>query len=289
MTSQTAATRFIGLVLFIVLFSPASHADDTITWGWEDWPPSTIRDGEFRNQGYADRIRDLLIERMPAHRHEVVEANFTRIMFEIESGNLWCYIGARKTAEREQFAVFSLPVVIRLPHRLFIREEKRSLFGSTEAVSFASVIDNPDLRTSVMRGRSYTPVLDQSLQQAPHVQQHTSETNAIRMLLFERIDYLIEYPQVMAHFISELEQDAIPARRGTRLIGLAIEELPDISYSRVICPNTEAGVRVIRAIDDVLREQRPTSRYREIIESWHDDESVLAIRRIYDSVFLTLE
>ena len=73
------------------------------------------------------------------------------------------------------------------------------------------------------------------------------------------------------------------------LVGLPFAEMTDAVLGRVMCPNSEVGRQVIRDVDGILKEERPKARYRQIMESWQDEDGVREIRRLYDVKFLIAE
>jgi len=102
------------------------------------------------------------------------------------------------------------------------------------------------------------------------------------MLLAGRMDYLYVFPVFALYTARQLGHDG-------ELVGLPFAEMTDAVIGRVMCPNSELGRQVIREVNDVLKAERPKARYRQIMESWQDEDGVREIRRLYDTKFLSAD
>jgi uncharacterized protein (TIGR02285 family) len=270
----------IGAALLVVLAGTAgAQAKDVITWGWIDNAPGSMPTGTDRNQGIEDQIRLLLKERLTAFDHEEIQAPIPRVIAEIRAGNHWCSTGFVKTAERETFAQFSVPASFWLPPHIVIRSQRRADFESLGELSLKQLLAAKQLRAGVVRGRAYSPTIDELLRQHPPTETHSDYVDGLRMLMAERLDYVIELPIRAAYFTKRLGSE-------DKLVGLPFKEMAGHIVTHVICPKNDWGARVIAAIDAVLRAERPTVRYRRIVETWSDPDSVGQIREIYDSVLV---
>ena len=264
-------------VALALMAAGAVQAKDTITWGWIDNAPGSIPGGPDKNQGIEDRIRALLKERLTGYDHAEVQAPIPRVINEIKSGNHWCATGFVKTAERETFAQFSVPASFWLPPKVVVRKERRAQFDALGELSLAQLLAGSALRTGVVRGRAYSPAIDALLQRHPPAQFHSDYVDGLKMLLSDRLDYVIELPIRATYYTTRLGHEGA-------LVGLPFKEMSGHITTHLMCPRNEWGERVIREIDAVLTAERPTPRYRRIVERWSDDDSVAQIRKIYDSI-----
>jgi polar amino acid transport system substrate-binding protein len=270
---------FVLALLAALAASVDAHAKDKITWGWIDNAPGSIPNGPDRNRGIEDQIRALLKDRLTGYEHEEVQAPIPRVLSEIRSGSPWCATGFVKTAERETFAQFSVPAAFWLPPRIVVQRERRAEFESAGELSLEQLLANRAMRTGVVRGRAYSPTIDALLQQHPPAQLHSDYIDGLRMLLSDRLDYVIELPIRAAYTTRRLGSEG-------KLVGLPFKEMSNHITTHLMCPRNEWGMRVIAEVDAVLRAERPGTRYRQILETWSDDDSVRHIRRIYDGVLL---
>jgi polar amino acid transport system substrate-binding protein len=285
--------RFTALLCGALAAAGASAASasapDRLTWGWFNAAPYMIADGSDKGVGIFDQIRTLLKSEMPEYEHKDVQAPFPRILREISSGNQWCFVGGVKSPEREALYHFSAPVAVFLPFKVVVRRDRLAEFGGSAnnpgAISLADLLNKPAMRTSFLRGRTFTPSINSLLQQTHLVetrQYHSEFNEALQMLLAKRLDYLIELPIISTYSARQLGRDG-------ELAAIVIREHAEPTMNRVMCPRTEWGKQVVRKVDAVLHAERASARYRAIVERWSDDESVRAIRALYPTQFLKTE
>lgn len=282
MARLRAWTALGGALLSLLAASGGAFAKDTITWGWIDNAPGSIPTGSDRNRGIEDQIRALVKERLVNHTHEEVQAPIPRVLQEIRSGNTWCSTGFVKTAEREGFAHFSVPAAFWLPPKIVVRRDKRAGFDALGELSLEQLLASPAMRTGVVRGRAYGPAIDGLLQRKPPAHLHSDYVDGLKMLLADRLDYVIELPIRAAYVSRRLGSE-------NQLVALPFREMSGHITTHILCPKNEWGQKVIAEIDAVLRAERASPRYRQIIESWSDEDSVQQIRRIYDTVLVRTE
>lgn len=266
----------------LVLLTPAwVYAETTqsekITWGWFSAPPYMITDGEHQRQGIFDLIRQTIIQSTPELQHKEVLAPFPRLFAEVKRGANWCFTGAVKNSEREQFAYFSRPVALFLPFRIVVLKD--SNLAQQAVFSLDKLLSNHELRTSVLRGRIFNPVVDELLRRHPPTQTHSEFNEALQMLLNKRLDYLIEFPVITHYQLSQINQYH-------RVKLLVPSEAQEIGYYRVMCAKTALGRQVVERVNQLMPGLISSQEYRRIVEKWADDASVLQIRDFYDKQFI---
>ncbi|WP_091970950.1 hypothetical protein [Methylobacterium gossipiicola] len=241
-----------------------------------------IAGGADRNAGIFDRIRALLDERLSGAPAATLRAPFPRVLASLRDGVAFCFIGGVKTPEREAFAVFSLPVALFYPVRIIVPASERARFAALAPLSLATLLADRTLRTSVLRSRSLGSRVDSLLAQAASPHLHAEFDEALRMLFAKRLDYLVEYPTIASYGARSLGQaDAFAA--------LPFIEEPEPVFARVMCPKTPWGRRLVERIDAILRVERTTPAYRQIVEAWADPDDLPTIRNVYDNAFLKSE
>ncbi|GJE26485.1 TIGR02285 family protein [Methylobacterium organophilum] len=277
------AFAVLALLLAALLPGTAKAQDKEIGWTIYDAAPFMITDGPDRDRGIFDRIRQRLIERLDGYRHRMVTVPFPRVLHEIRKGADWCFVGGVKTPERETFAVFSLPVSMFYPLRIMVHAPRRATFDALGPLSLNGLLkDRRDLRTSVLRDRSLGLEIDALLRANAPLPTHSEFSEAFRMLLNDRLDYLVEYPTIARYGARRLGAEEA-------FVGLPFAETPEPVFSRVMCANTPNGQEVVARVNAVLREERPGAAWREIVESWSEPADLQKIRAVYDTRFLTGE
>ncbi|WP_186384053.1 transporter substrate-binding domain-containing protein [Methylobacterium dankookense] len=261
--------------------APPAQDGPSITWSVYEAGPFMMLDGPERGTGIFDRIRGLLAERLGDVSQRTISAPFPRLLAEIRNGADWCFVGGIRTPEREAFAAFSLPVAMFYPLRVIVHAPQRARFEALGPIPLARLLeDGTAWRTSVLLGRSLAPAVDALLRARPPAQTFSEFPEAFRMLLRDRLDYLIEFPSIAAYHARHLQADGA-------LVALPLSETPDPVFSRVMCARTPQGLAVVARIDAILRAERPNPAYRAIVEAWSDPADLPKLRAIYDARFLT--
>ncbi|TNC07568.1 TIGR02285 family protein [Methylobacterium terricola] len=267
-----------GLVVALALAGPARAEGEQITWTVYEAPPFMMAEGEERNTGIFDRIRRLLTARLTEYSQSTLTVPFPRILTSLKQGAEWCFVGGVRTPEREGFAVFSRPVAMFYPLRIVVRAENRARFEALGPLSLRNLLtEHRALRTSMLRNRAIAPGIDALFRQYPPGQTHSEFGEAFRMLLNDRLDYLVEFSSSAAYHARLLgAPDAF--------VGFPFaEENPEPVFARVMCAGTPWGREVVARIDAVLAAERASPAYREIVEAWAAEADLPRIRAVYDT------
>ncbi len=272
-----------GLLIGVLLLPTQSFAKDQIIWRISMFPPWTITEGPFKGEGWMDDATRLIQDKMPNYQHKFINAPIARFIRSVKAGKPMCFASTLKKPERKEYLHFSLPAGISLANALVVRKDKLQKFGNpTESISFETVLQNPSLRGGILTGRSHGTGIDPLLQKYPDANIDyfsIDHENQFRMLLADRLDYVLEFPTSVSYLEKSLEKEGHAAT-------LTIQEQDPYILSHVACTKNEWGKKVIDQIDQVLLVERPTALYRSYMEKWRDPNSVRLIRKGYDTVFL---
>jgi len=262
----------VGVLLLLLVH--AVQAGDSITWGLVNFSPA--------NLSRTDLARALIMEKLTDYTHEPINAPIPRIVSEIKSGAHWCWAGAIKNEEREGFSYLSMPFIFTFPQRIIVRRDRQGEFAARSPLSLQALLQDPALHTSVARDRVYSSAIDALFKRYPPPQVTSSIAEAVQMLLAGRLDYVLEDAGVAKIHAQQLGQ-------AQALVALSFKEMAGLVQGRVMCPKNEWGKKVIADINAVLRQERGSTRYRQIVEAYHDPDDQRALRQLYDDVFLTAE
>ncbi|TNC07570.1 transporter substrate-binding domain-containing protein [Methylobacterium terricola] len=267
----------LALALAPAALRPAGADETRLTWPIFDAPPFTIVEGENRGTGIFDRIRQLLAARLTGYAVASVTVPFPRIVASLKAGEEWCFVGGVRTPERERFAAFSRPVAMFYPLRVVVPASKRARFEALAPLSLRGLLaDHRALRTSMLRDRAIAPGIDALFRQYPPGQTYARFEEAYRMLLNDRLDYLVDFSSITAY-------NARLLGAPTAFVGLAFAESPEPVFARVMCAGTPWGREVVARIDAVLAAERASPAYREIVEAWSAEADLPRIRAAYDA------
>ncbi|MGB3209542.1 MAG: TIGR02285 family protein [Desulforhopalus sp.] len=263
---------------------------DSIVWMEAVAPPFFIHEGNLQGQGYEDLITDILKENLPEYEHSHMLANLSRHYQQWKQGEKACGLAMFKTPERQEFAYFSIPSVFTLPSVLIIHKEKFNTFGGTKEVSLSKILQSKTVVIGRSANRSYGVEFDNTLNTYGNEQNiFTYEgpqlsLNLFKMLLAGRIDALPGLPEEAMYLAEKM------GIRGQIMTLNIIENQVnhDASLTYVACSKNDWGKKAIADINAVLRQQRPTEKYRDAYERWLDPSSIEKYRKLYKEVFLSI-
>ncbi len=280
---------FFLLLAVLVLIPVPSTALDEVAWMEVEFPPGYIHKGPLRGQGYEDVITRILMEHLTEYRHDKMMGNLARMYHEFRQGRRVCNVALFKTPERREFMYFSIPSTFTLPNGLITLRERLPKFGDASEIRLAEVLET-DLRLGVSRDRSYGKALDEVLKAhegSPGIFVHSGKDvfeSLLRMLLSDRLDCMLGLPEEVIYVAEKMGVK-------DRIVTIALKENQgdyDAWLGSVACSKTPWGAGIIRRIDEILRKERPTERYRSAYERWLDDNRILQYRELYDQVFLNI-
>ncbi len=179
--------------------SAAAECSKTIVIGWEDFPPYSLKDRKGNRSGLDIELTTTILNKAGC-TYTFYDAPWKRLIEELRVGRVDILPGASKTAERKEFARFSIPY----------RQEVMSIFmrrNEAKAVKLKVLSDlkNYDLTIAAVLGTWYGPEYDQYSKQL-----HNRNTfvfiaqneNPFRMLHQHRVDL------VFADYYSGVEEAA---------------------------------------------------------------------------------
>jgi uncharacterized protein (TIGR02285 family) len=250
--------------------------------GWLNGDTLAVRQGD-RLVRPATMISDWLQLHLPEGvRLEPEVANADRSWALIRQGERACVANAVRLPERERLAYFST-IWLMPPPQLIVRRERRAdlPLDSRGAVDLARLMANESLRGVVARTRSYGATLDAQLAAGPELSRVTSAdfgSNLLPMLLQDRADYTVEYPNVLVGLASqrggEVALDALP-----------IKDAGEAVLSGVACPRTPWGHAAIRLIDKALGTPEGAAMLREALRVSLPADTQRAYREAFDAHF----
>ena len=252
---------------------PAPDAN-MIIWINLNFPPLYIQEGEFKGEGYTDKLITFLAESLPEYQHKIsFFPNYSAIEREIQSGAPICDAAAfyQVPEDRNDSSnwLFSAPHTVFFMHNLVVLTESKAKFDRIPSLS--NLLKDKGLVLGIQKGRPLGDILDSVLEryQYPSI---SLTTNIIRraspdyvglyqMLLRHEIDYLIDYYPQMAYAAKRLD---IPESTFT-LLPLAEISKP---YGLASIRCEKSMTQVISDINRVLKIARPGDAFQALTKRW---------------------
>ncbi len=271
----------IGAVIFFSCFKPA-YAKDELTWQVLHWPPWIMIKGQDSGEGRFNHIIKIAHEELPQYNHVTEEMNWARFWNEVEIKNNVCSVFAFKSGKKEDIVYFSEPHTFVLPNAIIMRRTDIEKLGNPKSYSIAQIMNDKRFVGVVEKTRSYTGTLDTILKKNEPGSNLSrvaeGSESLIKMVATGRINYTIEYPIVAAYYAQK------QSSKSSSISSIPIAEMDPFSYVYLACTKNAWGKKVIEEWNGVLRQIKPSQKYRKITEMGHNDEGELnIIRENYDN------
>jgi len=190
------------MVLLIAVFSFVSIAvaKDEFLMSWEEWAPFQYKDSSGQLTGLDVELMSAIMKNAGLTLN-FKEMPWNRSLMELEKGNLDIAPGASKTAEREAYALFSMPY----------RKETAVLYvkkGTSGKYKFDNLSDiiGSDFQLGVVRGYYYGEAYDQ-LMKDPGFQKQVQDSSAdktnLNKLIKGRINGFLMEPVAATALLKE--------------------------------------------------------------------------------------
>jgi len=195
---------------------------------------------------------DLVTGGAQVRKSEVDVASVARIeQLPAKDGDTYCYANALCIPRREANALFSAPVLHRLPSRVIISADRQALLSphlnSKGQVRLRSLIDDPKLQGAVTSLRNYGPLIDPILSGASGPLRVTHYDTPSRMSMAHPIDWIIFEP---AAPVGVVQYEPGLVRSATRSFKMAGPVAPVVTY--VMCSRTSTARRPLEALHRLM-------------------------------------
>lgn len=268
--SPFAAALWIGL-------STGSVAEERVTWSQIDLPPVTITSGDFAGQGYADLTSQYFIERMPEFQHEPLEMPVKRMLTMLKTKDGICDPAIFKTPEREQMMYFSSQVYWVQANRIIFSIDNEAKFQKhlkdQSVVDLESLMSDETLIGGVVRGRSYSAVIDSALDTIrgrPNLFDLTESAQGFGMLEAGRLDWIVGYSFEASYFFRK-------ENFSEHFISYAAKGDTAILPGYIACSKGPLGKKVITRINEIIEEANSRPPYLRYYLNWLDLQATAEI------------
>jgi len=245
-----------ALIGLLLLCSSIAHGAQPqgleVTWNMSPWPGLiNMQDGRPSDGIIVDLLQQIT-QRLPQYRHNFRLNNLTRGLEQLKREPLSCFLPTFPTPERDQHGYY-VGLFVAMPHQLVVRTADLQRFAQgKDEVSLRQLLRDSQLRGGLVRDRSYGPILDPLLQapeaqpQLQRIQTSSAGSNLYGMLEHHRIDYLLDYAEVVQYV-----QRQQGVAQGLSLLPLSEASSPYVSG--IYCSKNAEGAELVRQIDRIAR------------------------------------
>jgi len=246
-------------------------AGGAITWMVRPIPPfNQLRGTHASPDALDDPMLKLIAKVLPEMEHRVVAASVSRIVRTLRSGEQVCAYGGIRTAERDQFSVFTITHTSPPPVLVVLGTPVASVPKSANGrASMAALFAQQRLRGVFASDGSYGPELEALFKAAsqgaspPLYVAGGDDGRLLKMVALGRADYTIEHESVL----DDADRRNPNLHISERLTMLQIDELKMPEYG-ILCPRNDWGRAVIHRIDEAIPALIANPAYRHSVDRW---------------------
>jgi uncharacterized protein (TIGR02285 family) len=223
-------------------------------WAKPGFEPMYIASGVYRNRGFGDLIVVALEKLLPQYRHEVMRANYIRLMSELNHGKNVCAI-LHKTPAREEFIHYSNTLLYVPSYQLYTSASATDKFqhhpGWREGqIGFNELLVNSNqIRMALTPGHSYGEARDAIIRNYRKnlliTKGYAGQKSLLKMLLAGRIDLILEFPWVVNHHLHEIKIEA------SQLHKVTLTDVPAYEPAYIACPKTPWGMQLVETLNNI--------------------------------------
>lgn len=237
---------------------------------------------------------DLLMQGVSDFKAEAVQTTTERAMAMLKTEASTCAGNRLKNAERLTFSyATAIPHTVFPGLRLYSKSSSKTTawlkqqLNDQQQLSLQHLLESDHkLHFAVGGGRSYGEQLDTLLKQPQWQhkfwQRRSVDMSAglIDMLVQSRVDLLIEYPNVMQHYLAQQSTD-------TQLTSFSIQEAEPYMLGYILCAKTPEGQKLTDFFEQRLQILSQQKRYLDAHLAWVDAADREQLTGLYNQVFGT--
>ncbi len=235
-----------------------------------------------------------LMQGVDSYQAEPVQATTERAMAMLKSETAACAGNRVKNSERLTFSyATAIPHTVFPGLRLYSKTSSETTkylkkqLNQQQKISLQHLLkDDNELHFAIGGGRSYGDTLDALLKQPQWQhkfwQRRTVDMSAglIDMLVQDRVDLLIEYPNVMQHYLAQYSAHS-------ELTSFSIAEAEPFMLGYILCSKTAEGQALTEFFQQRLQQVSQQKSYLDAHLGWVDAADRVQLTRLYNEVFGT--
>lgn len=277
----------IVTIIAVCSLPQAGYSKDTIKWMTFDWKPAMSLDaatGKITG-GLSGNQLLLISKEITDYNHVYIPMNWGRFWDLVRKKNEnICNCVTVKTEEREGFAEFSEPVAIALPLSVIMRKDSAAEIGNPKSVSIVELMKDSRVTGGLIQERSYTEAIDSLLsihEKKSNISRYVVNTeNSVLMLLFNRMDYILEYPSLLETKLAGRTRAEVD-----KLVVIPIIETDPYYFVYVACTKNEWGKKAIIRINKALEKLHKDPRFVLTYKEAFSGERLKRVEKLYNNYF----
>jgi|GEM_PF-5090604 conserved hypothetical protein len=284
----------LALGSFILILSVKAHSYEPISsagvsqqkekieWALFNFPPFIATKSAIAEGNAVNRILNDLQARMPEYKHSNSVVSVSTLMTMLKQKRKVCSAWVYRTEERESLAYFTS--FFPIPSQgLVVRASDMDRFRDVKKLSLQYLLENTNFHLGLEKGRAYGEIFDKIIREAPqdkiiYVEGPTAAEALIKMLMSGRINYILEFPQVVAYYNESL-------KLSPSLYFSYLEEAAPMRVVNIVCTKSRWGRLMSRRIDLAMQDLAKDPEFPNLVEVYYPEDVKKKYRKDFDNFY----
>jgi len=263
-----------SFIIITVLFSTLELKANTneIVWLQNQRPPWMINAGPYKNQGYADMIREIFKSKLITYSHKTIPINASRLKIEVQRNKNTCYGPVGKFKAIESLFHWSKPLYYLPNPNIIVLNTTYKKMGSPKELSMENLIQNHNYNFGNHLNILLYPIDVKKYANQKNVSSIATTsptTSLLNMLEKARIDWIYDSP-VFVKWHTTLSKTNKMFK--TIKVTETKNKAPLSAY--LVCSKNEWGEKIIKKINSNVNKEN-ILKIRSFVRKWQLDEASL--------------
>jgi len=262
--------------ILIVFFFSSLYSNEVdkqeIVWFQNQRPPWMMNSGEFRNQGYGDKIRQHFESILNSYNHKIIPINPSRFIKEMNKHNNLCYGPVMKVDFLKDFFYWSVPIYSIPKQKIILLESTFKKLGSPKEISIEELLMNQNYSFGKLANLNHYPIKKfKDQKNIQEISTMASTTNLLNMLQKRRIDWIYDLP---IYIKWHLLQDQNIKNEEFKTIDVIETNKNDKIIAHMACIKNDFGKDIISKINKSITKDNLLE-IHSYVRKWHSDKKSL--------------
>ncbi len=262
--------KITNIIISAILFLNIKLSADTneIIWLQNQRPPWMINSGEYKDQGYGDKIRKLFVSKLTNYTHKTIPINFSRFLIELKKRDNVCYGPVAKMEPIASNFHWSEAVYYLPKPYIIVLNSTYEKMATPKELSMEELIQNQNYQFGKIVNLAHYPIDVEKYSSQKNITSVSTTapiTSLLTMLEKQRVDWIYDLPLFIKwHTSLKNTSDNFKTIKVTET-----KKLP-LMAAYMACKKNEWGEKVIREINKNINKKN-ILKIRSFVRKWQLD------------------
>jgi len=279
------AIFFLALITMSINTSLHASEKKEILWLQHLRAPWMISSGQFKNQGYGDKIRQVIEKSLPKYSHKTLPINPPRLLKELELNDNICYGPVGKFPVFKDKFHWSKALYVLTGFRIITLDVTNRKLNYPSQISMEKLLNNKNLVFGQITNMWHYPIKIEEFEHQNNIRSISSSaplSSLLRMMQKGRIDWVFDHP-VFVKWANMTNNTS----KNENFVTIKVEE--SLKSPQVVayfgCIKNEFGKQAIKDINIHLTKDN-ILQFRSLVQKWQlNDETLKSFMNLNKEYF----